>query len=94
MLAWLQESIRVNAPPSHSMVNGPPHSQMVVASIRTAELKLNFDGAWDHDRNSGGVGMVVRADAGIFVAAACMNFLDVSSPTQKLWLLDNVWFGL
>lgn len=34
-------------------------------------LKINFDGAFDIGRGSGGVGVVVRNDSGGFMGAVC-----------------------
>lgn len=41
---------------------------------------MSFDEAWSKDQSLGGVRIVVRDDAGIFVATTCRNFHDVISP--------------
>ena len=53
---------------------------------------MNFDGAWNGVEKIGGAGIVIKDDAGKFVASFCKNFRDVFSLLRKrLWLF--VWFG-
>lgn len=42
-------------------------------------LKVNIDGVWNESSKLGGVGIIIRNDAGNFVAAASLQMTSITS---------------
>lgn len=59
----------------------------------SGRLKLNFNGAWNMDRDVGGVGTIICDELGNFVATFCTNFSNVSSLLYAKHLQrEHLWF--